>query len=67
MMVLKDLVQRLDAVIQEAESSGVLLTRRMSSSTTDLGIMPTQSCPPPVASIAQVRVSRQTLKQSWRF
>jgi len=36
-IVWRDLVQRLDAVVLEVESSGVLLTRCMSSSTMNLG------------------------------
>jgi hypothetical protein len=66
-IALRDLVQRLDAVILEGESSGVLLTRSLSSSTTGLGRIPTQSCSPPTSSTAQVRTSEQTLKQSLRF
>jgi len=63
----KDLDQKLDAVILEEESRGILLTWSMSSSTTGLSIILTQSCSPPVASTAQVRASEQTLKQSRRF
>jgi len=41
-IALRDLVQRLDAVILEEESRGVLLRRSMSSSTTGLGRISTQ-------------------------
>ena len=59
-IALRDLVQRLDAEILEGESRGVLLTRSLSSSTTGLGRIPTQSCSPPASSTAQVRTSEQT-------
>jgi len=54
-MVLKDLVQMLDAMILEVESKGVLLTRSMSSSSTGLGRIPTQSCSLPGAPTVYVR------------
>jgi len=66
-IALRGLVQRLDAVILEKESMGVLLIRSLSTSTTGLGRIPTQSFSPPGASTDKVRASEKTLKQSLRF